>query len=78
MPGTQVADVWARLVLDDKNFKKDIDTSAGEAGDKAGKTLGQRIKSGTQRDEDRGGSGRGVRGGGACRNTDGDRRRQGV
>jgi len=46
MAGVAVADVYTRMLLDDKNFKRDIDTSAGEAGDKAGKTLGQRIKSG--------------------------------
>jgi phage-related minor tail protein len=44
--GVQIADVYARMLLDDKGFQKDIQGSAETAGDKAGKTLGQRIKSG--------------------------------
>lgn len=46
MAGSQIADLFARLLVDDKGFKQAVTKSASDAGDAAGATMGQRMSAG--------------------------------
>lgn len=46
MAGLNIGDVFMRVVADMSGFEADVTKQAGAAGDKAGKTLGQRMKAG--------------------------------